>query len=126
MWRQKSSRQPRGKCLLVATGAVRLGFPQGAHSARGRGVCGRGEGVPLAWSLEVGWGVINPSPCPSHKGALATAVTGFLLGPSPAEGWERKQDWAGANTDSQAAPKTASADFSGNFWNETVEQSFLP
>ena len=58
---------------------VQLGFPQGARSARGRGVCGRGEGVPPAWSLEVEWGVINPSQCPGHKGALTTAVRSFLL-----------------------------------------------
>lgn len=70
VWRQKSSRQPREMPpwlpLVQECGLV---FHR-AHRARGRGVCGcGGGGLPFAWSLEVEWGVINPSPCPSHKGA---------------------------------------------------------
>ena len=51
---RKSSRQPRGKCLLAATGAgVTLLLPRGAGGAIRGGVCGRREGVPLAFGA---WG----------------------------------------------------------------------
>lgn len=54
----KSSRQPRGKCLWAATGAMEEKFV-----GAGRGAAYR---TPKAE-----WGVTNAFPCPGHEGAVA-------------------------------------------------------
>ena len=55
VWRQKSSRQPRGKCLLVATGAGAAWFSTGRTQRKRKGrLWARGGGAAC---LEPGSGV---------------------------------------------------------------------